>query len=82
MTGSHKLTPKQVVEIRTLFKTTDYSNGKIGSMYNVSDEHIRHIRMGRHYTLDNRTFVHKEELEALGLDWLWEIIVKIVKSNQ
>ncbi len=81
MTGAHKLTTQDVALIRRMFKETELSNGAIGKIFNVSDEHIRHIRLGLRYGVKNRTFIHKEELEALELDWLWEVIVKAVESK-
>ena len=60
MIGAHKLTQEMVLEIKELFLTTKYSDGKIGKMYGVSREHINKIRNGRRWNDETRSFIMKE----------------------
>lgn len=62
MIGSSKLNDEQVQQIKRLFETTNLTDESIGEMYNVSRGHINHIRNGRRWNVDERSFLMKEEL--------------------
>ena len=62
MIGSSKLNDEQVQQIKNLFTTTNLCDENIAEMYNVSRAHINHIRNGRRWNIDERSFLMKEEL--------------------
>jgi len=66
--GAHKLTQEMVLEIKELFLTTKYSDGKIGKMYGVSREHINKIRNGRRWNEDTRSFIMKDVVSNVLFD--------------
>ena len=81
MTGAYKITPAQAQMIRQL-KSQGLTNSQLAKVYQVNTEHIRQICNGNRHSPKNRSFIHKEEFEALDLLPLWETIVKIVENRQ
>lgn len=64
--GASKLNEEKVLEIKTLFKTTNLKDGEIAKMYDVSRIHINHIRTGYRWNTEKRSFVSKKELSLYG----------------
>lgn len=63
MIGASKLTEENVIEIKRLFRETDLNNQQIADMFGVSRPHISHIRTGRKWNDNTRSFTMKKELK-------------------
>ena len=65
--GSSKLNEYKVKQIKELFEITNLKDSEIAKIYGVSRTTIYHIRTGKRWNFDTRSYISKIEIDLYDI---------------